>query len=232
MLGPKVRKGKWLAQSLTGGEADAIRAEYEVGRDVAHEIRGRLGLDTEPLGRQLLAEIGTRLTARVANKAHRFAFDALAGAEPNAFALPGGFVFVTRAMLDLCDRDHDELAFILGHEMAHVIKGHAIERVTTSAAISVASLAAPVRGILGAWVRRVGVDFVTSAYSRDRELEADTLGARLAQAAGYDPSAAARLLSRLASPEQPTGNATVGDYFSSHPPAAVRIRNVNCLLRA
>ena len=121
MAGPKVRKAKWIWQSITASEADTIKAEYEVGQDLACEIRNQLELDTEPRAGQLLNKVGSHLAVRVTNKLRIFNFEVIKGSEPNAFALPGGFIFVTKSLLELCDWNQDEIAFILAHEMGHVI---------------------------------------------------------------------------------------------------------------
>jgi predicted Zn-dependent protease len=231
MVGPHVRKAKWIWQSITGSEADAIRVEHEVGQDLVREIRHQLELDPEPQAGQMLNEVGSRLAACVANKLRKFSFETVKGTEPNAFALPGGFIFVTRSLLELCEWKADEVAFILGHEMGHVIRGHAMDRLISSSAIAVGSRATPIRGPLAGWLRRVGVKFLESAYSQDLELEADTLGARLAIAAGCDPHAPAQLLSRLSELSQPANRFSLGNYFSSHPAFELRIHNVNRLLR-
>lgn len=231
MVGPKVRKAKWIWQSIVGSEADAIKVEHDVGRDLAREIRHQLGLDREPQIRQMLNEVGPRLASCVANKSRKFSLEAVKGTEPNAFALPGGFIFVTRSLVELCQWNQDEVAFILAHEMGHVIRGHAMSRIVSNSAIAAASRAAPVRGLLSGWLRRVGVQFLESAYSQDLESEADKLGVRLTAAAGYDPHAAVQLLRRLAKLNSPAGQFDLGSYFSSHPPFNVRIHNINRLLR-
>ena len=231
MVGPRVRKVKWIWQSITASEADAIQAEHKVGQDLAREIRNRLELDTEPRAGQMLNKEGRHLTACVANKLRTFSFEVIKGTEPNAFALPGGFIFVTRSLLELCGWNQDEVAFILGHEMGHVIRGHAMDRIITNSAIAVGAKAAPIRGLLASWLRGVGMKVVESAYSQDLELEADTLGARLAAAAGYDPHAPIQLLSRLSELSQPAKQFSLGNYFSSHPAFDVRIHNVDHLLR-
>jgi len=230
MVGPRIRKAKWIWQSITGSEADAIQVEHEVGRDLACEIRRRLEPDPKPQAAQLLGEVGDRLSACVANKLRTFSFETVKGTEPNAFALPGGSIFVTRSLLELCEWNQDEVAFILGHEMGHVIRGHAIDRIISSSAIAVGSGATPIRGLLAGWLRTVGVKFLESAYSQDLELEADTLGARLAAAAGYNPHAPAQLLCRLFELSQSACQFNLGNYFSSHPAFNLRIQNVNRLL--
>jgi len=230
-VGPKVRKAKWLWQSIAGSEADAIKVEHEVGQDLAREIRRQLELDLEPQARQILNEAGNRLSACVANKSRKFSFETIKGVEPNAFALPGGFIFVTRSLMELCRWNKNEVAFILGHEMGHIIKGHAMARIISNSAIATASRAAPIRGVLAGWLRNVGVQFLESAYSQDLESEADKLGVRLAAAAGYDPNACVRLLLRLAKLSPPIGQFDLGSYFSSHPPFKVRIQNINNFLR-
>ena len=229
-VGPKVRKAKWVWQSITGSEADAIKVEHEVGQDLAREIRRQLELDQEPQAEQMLNEVGRRLAARVANKSRTFSFEIVKGTEPNAFALPGGFIFVTRSLMELCRWNRDEVAFILGHEMGHVIKGHAMSRIISNSAIATASRAAPVRGVLAGWLRRVGVQFLESAYSQDLESEADKLGVRLVAAAGYDSQACVQLLSRLSKLSTSVGEFDLGSYFSSHPPFKTRIENINHLL--
>ena len=230
-VGPKVRKARWMWQSVTGSEADAIKVEYEVGQDLAREIRQQLGRGQEPQTDQMLNEIGNRLADRVANKSRRFSFETVKGSEPNAFALPGGFIFVTQSLVELCRYDKNEIACILGHEMAHVIRGHAMSRIVSNSTIAVASKAAPIRGVLSGWLRKVGVQFLESAYSKDMESEADRLGVRLVATAGYEPSACLQLFSRLAKLKSSPGQFDLGSYFSSHPPFNVRIENIKLQLR-
>ncbi|MHC4726975.1 MAG: M48 family metallopeptidase [Planctomycetota bacterium] len=230
-VGPKVRKVRWFWQSIAGTEAEAIKIEYEVGLDLAREVKSQLEIDRQQQTEKILNEISRRLTACVVNQSRKFNFEAVKGAEPNAFALPGGFIFVTNSLMELCQFNHSEIAFILGHEMGHVIRGHAMNRIISNSAISTASRVAPVRGALSGWLRNVGVKFLISAYSQDMESEADKLGVRLGAAAGYDPQACVRLLSRLAKLSKPVGQFDLGSYFSSHPPFDERIRNINHLLR-
>jgi predicted Zn-dependent protease len=218
-------------QSVTGSEADAIKVEYEVGLDLAREIRQQLGKGQEPQIDQMLNEIGNRLAPCVANKSRRFSFETVKGPEPNAFALPGGFIFVTQSLVELCRYDQDEIACILGHEMAHVIRGHAMNRIVSNSAIAVASRAAPIRGVLSGWLRKVGVQFLESAYSKDLESEADRLGVRLVAAADYEPDACVQLFLRLAKLSSHPSQFDLGSYFSSHPPFNVRIENIKLQLR-
>lgn len=225
-MAPKVRKARWMWASATGSEADTIRLEHGVGADLAHEAKQQLQMDAEPRTRETLDQAGGRLAAHVTNKLRAFHFDAFLCGEPNAFALPGGFIFVSRPILDLCEWNEHEIAFILGHEMGHVLKGHAIERIMTNSAMAAASRAAPVQGLLGAWLRNVGVRFLETAYSRDNELDADRLGVRLALAAGYDGQGAIRLLSRLGRLHQAPAPLALGEYFSTHPTAEIRIQAI------
>lgn len=230
-MGPKVRKARWMWLSATGNEADTIAVEYEVGLDLAREIKSQLGLGQDMQSSRMMNKTGQRLADCVANKHRRFAFEAIQGVEPNAFALPGGFVFVTKSLIDLCQRDRDEMAFILAHEMAHVIRGHAMNRIVSHSAIRIASRATPVRGLFSGWLRRVGVQFLESAYSQDMESEADRLGLRLVDAAGFDAKGGVKLFTRLAQLKSSSGQIDLGSYFSSHPSFEVRIRNLNHLLR-
>ena len=229
-VGPKVRKAKWVWTSVTGTEADTLQLEHEVGLDLAEEARQQLEPDRDAEVGQMLSEIGARLVDRVANKSRSFCFEAFLAQEPNAFALPGGGIFISRPIIELCRRAPDEVAFILAHEMSHVIKGHAIERIVTNSAVSAASRAASVRGVLGPWLQRVGVRFLETAYSRDQELEADRLGMRLVMAAGYDPEGSVRLLKRLAELKSGPDPLNLGEYFSTHPTFDLRIRSVRRLL--
>jgi len=230
-VGPKVRKARWVWESMTGTEADTIRLEHGVGMDLAGEARKQLRPDPDPEMGRTLDEIGCRLVDRVANRHRSFHFEAFLAGEPNAFALPGGFVFVSRPIVELCRWNRDEVAFIVAHEMGHVIKGHAIDRIVTTSAVSIASRTAPVRGVLGPWLQRVGVQFLETAYSRDQELEADRLSVRLVAAAGYDPEAAVRLLVRLAELKAPPDPLHLGAYFSTHPTFDLRIRSIRQLLK-
>ena len=226
MLGPHVRKAGWVWQSMAGNEVDAIRLERDVGRDLACGIRQQLKLDPDPQIAHLLNEVGSRLAGCVTNKLRTFGFETFEGGEPNAFALPGGYIFVSRSLVELCKRNQDEVAFILGHEMSHVIRGHAIDRIITNSAISLGTKFTSVRGPLTGLLNKVGISFLESSYSQELEMEADKLGVRLVAAAGYNPKAPAVLLSRLAKLSLPGVESNFGHYFSSHPSFNLRIQNI------
>jgi Zn-dependent protease with chaperone function len=135
----------------------------------------------------------------------------------NAFALPGGFVFVTEPLLDLCGADRDEIAFFLGHELGHILRGHARDKLTASTFLNAVGSRLPGAGTM---LRQI----LNKGYSRELELEADREGVRLAGAAGFDPQAAIRALNRLA--QISADHAGALEYFSSHPPISERIRQV------
>ena len=230
ITGVQFRKAKWMWQSVAGSEAEAIQAEHGVGRDMATVVLEETPRDLDQTTQALLDEIEGKLTPVVRNRLHRFQMTAVNPDRPTAFALPGGFIFIARSLVQLCDRDRDEVAFVLAHEMAHVIRRHAIDRLLQHKVISALALASPARGALASWIRQVGVQGLARAYSRDQEFEADELGLRLMRAAGFDPGGAIRLLQRLGTLEGTPGPFGMGPYLSTHPPVEDRVRRLRPLV--
>jgi predicted Zn-dependent protease len=226
ITGVQFRKAKWMWQSVAGNEADAIQAEYRVGRDMAAVVLEETPRDQDHTTQALLDEVGAKLTPVVRNRLHRFQMTAVAADQPTAFALPGGFIFVARSLVHLCDRDRHEVAFVLAHEMAHVIRRHAIDRLLQQKVVSAVALAAPVRGAVASWIRQVGIQGLARAYSRDQEFEADELGRLLTRAAGFEPAGAIRLLGRLEALQVAPGPPGFGSYLSTHPPIEERVRRL------
>jgi predicted Zn-dependent protease len=223
LAGGKVRKAKWMWSSLSGDETEAIRAEYGVGRDMAAVVREQSRYDADPALQTMLDDTCDRLARVVRNKLHRFEVGMVTDDQPTAYALPGGFIFVTRSLTELCERDRDELAFVIAHEMAHVIRRHAINRVLRQTAYSAASMLAPGRGAIAPWLRRAGLEWLERAYSRDQEFEADALGGLLTRAAGFDTDGALRLFARFQRLDKAPDAPGLGAYLSTHPPVGDRI---------
>jgi len=203
----------WLA----GTEAEAIQAEYDYGRECARQFAAQFSGKVPSEKQAVVAAVGSRLADAVKDRRREFRFSLVRAGVSNAYALPGGFVFITEPLLDLCAEDRDELAFLLGHEMGHVIRGHARSQLTANTFLH--AVTARLSGA-GPMLRQL----IDKGYSRELELEADAEGARLAAAAGFDARAAARALRRLALVSR--DHAGLAEYFSSHPPLAERVRRL------
>jgi predicted Zn-dependent protease len=223
MAGVQFRKANWIWQSAAGTEADAIQAEQSVGRDMAAVVLEETPRDSDQTSQRLLDEVGVKLTSVVRNRLHRFQMVCVETDRPTAFALPGGFIFIARPLLLLCERDRDEVAFILAHEMAHVIRRHAIDRLLKQQVVSVAARVSPGQGALASWIRHVGFRSLERAYSQDEEYEADELGLLLMRAGGFDPAGAARALQRLARLDRKADPLGLSVYLSTHPPIEERV---------
>lgn len=150
----------------------------------------------------------------------------------NAFALPGGYVYVTRGLLALVD-DEAELAGVIGHEIGHVIARHGAQRQTAALGASVVSavLGAVVGSSAAGQAAGLGGQGLLADYSRDQEYEADALGVRYLAQAGYDPQAEADFLEAMAG-EQALGDrirnrkrdTSTGDWLASHPATPDRVK--------
>ncbi len=226
-MAPAVLKTQWLYQSAVGDATDVIRAEYQMGCQLAASFQGAVRLDGDPAVRQLLDTLERRMVPCMRIPERRFAVRCVLAADTNAFALPGGFVYVSRPLLELCRFDPDEIAFVVGHEMAHVIHRHAADRVF---ALTVTNFAARLVMANSSVMTRIAAKLVAEGYSRSQELEADKYAVLLTRAAQFNPQSGITLLRRLQDlSRQPSG---LAQFFASHPPFAERIENLQRTLAA
>jgi len=218
-LGERARKpfrqARWLWGSVAGDETEALSTEEAFGRECARELAAKFPGPVAPDAQPRLDEIGAFLVPKPAAAVRSFEFRAVADPSPNAFALPGGFVFVTDALLRLCGDDRDALAFVVAHEMGHVRLSHARDRFMADLVLDVVGRRVPAAG-------QVIREMLGKSYSRDQELEADREAVRLLTAAGVQADGAVRALEHLAqhSPDQKG----LGEYLSTHPSLDHRIR--------
>ena len=205
--------------------------ERRIGAEQAAEVARTIGLVDDPRLGTYVQELGRRLAARSPRRDVTYTFAVVDMAEPNAFALPGGEIFVSRGLLVLATSE-DELAGVLGHEIGHVAARHAARRVTRAAPLAVVTaLGAGITGLVsplvGGLLGGIG-DLANSAllapYSRDQEREADRVGQELVAGAGYDPAALSTFLHTLEREEAlHRDQARAWSFFATHPPTPERV---------
>jgi beta-barrel assembly-enhancing protease len=214
--------GSTTLNPLTGEKQRvAMQPEQEIALGVksAPELAAQMGgLSQNAQARALVQRIGAKLAREsvAAKSPYRFAFYVLADKRTiNAFALPGGPVFINEALLGLL-KGEAEVAAVLGHEIGHVIALHSSERLAKEQLTS---------GLIGAAVVGTG-DYSTAQigqlvggminmrYGREDELESDALGIRVMAEAGYDPRAMIRVMEVLA---KASGGSRQPEFFSTHP---------------
>jgi predicted Zn-dependent protease len=193
--------------------------EIALGYKSAPEMAAQLGgLSQNEKARALVREVGERLVARslAAKSPYKFSFHVLADPRTvNAFALPGGPIFITEGLLRLL-KTEAELAGVLGHEIGHVIARHSSERLAKQQ-LTQGLLSALVIGSGDYTTAQIGQmvgGMINMSYGREDELESDALGIRIMSEVGYDPRALIRVMEVLA---QASGGSRQPEFFSTHP---------------
>ena len=226
---------------LAGGCATMSPSEERrLGQEAAEEVEQTVGLVRDPKLVGYVRQVGGRLAQAAQRPDITWRFNVADDPEANAFALPGGWVYVTRGLLALLNSE-DELAGVLGHEMAHVLERHAARRVSAATPFAVifgvpAAILGTVSPTLGGIVSgtgRAASSVALASYSRDQEREADQRGVVLIARAGYDPTALAAFLRTLEREEALAGqNPDRARFLSSHPATPERVASVEAAARA
>lgn len=205
--------------------------EIALGLQSAPEmIRDSGGLSRDVNGRAMVERVGARLIASTAAKgtSYQFKFHLLADSETvNAFALPGGQIFITEALFRRL-KSEDQLAGVLGHEMGHVVGRHSNEQMANSKlwsglAQGLGVLLSDGHNNSGAQIANMVAQWRVMKFSRDDESESDALGVRFMMQAGYNPEALIGVMEILA---QVSGGGNSSDFMSSHPNPANRMERI------
>ena len=193
--------------------------EVAIGLKAAPQMAAQMGgLSQNPKARELVQRVGARLVREsfAGKSAYKFSFHVLADRRTvNAFALPGGPIFITEGLLGRL-RTEGELAGVLGHEIGHVIARHASERLAKQQ-LTQSLISAVVVGsgdYTSAQIAQLAGSMINMKYGRDDELESDALGVRIAFEAGYDPRAMAGVMEILA---KASSGSQQPEFASTHP---------------
>jgi predicted Zn-dependent protease len=195
----------------------SIDKEIAWGKQLADEVARESRIDDDPILSEYVNRVGQNL-ARNSDAKVPFTFRVIDGDEVNAFAFPGGFVFVYTGLMKAASEE-DEFAAALAHEIAHVAARHMTCQATK------AQIARAIGAIPGGWgglAVRQAIPMTFLSFSRHDESEADYLGVQYMYAAGYDPTGAVSIFEKLESMRK-TEPGAVARIFSTHPMDSQRI---------
>ena len=180
--------------------------EVQTGRESDAEIRKQMGVYDDPELQRYVSSVGMKLVTQAHRPGLPWTFTVVDEPAVNAFALPGGFIYITRGILPFL-RNEAELAGVIGHEIGHVDARHSAEAYSKQ---------------LGA-----GLQVLFLKYGREAELEADGLGVSYESSAGWDPKGVPDMLNTLARLDEAGGSRRgVPNWALTHPPASDRVTRV------
>ena len=210
--------------------------EISLGQKYNLEILEEMTAYPDPVLEEMVQRVGKKLASHSHRPGLSYHFTIIDSTQVNAFALPGGYIYITRGMLAYLNSEA-ELAAVLGHEIGHVTARHSVRQQSTSAVTGIlGAVLAASTGIQGAdSLTNMAGTAIVRGYGREHELEADRLGAEYLARSGYDPEAMLQVVSILknqetfetavAKKEGRQANVYHG-LFSTHPDNDARFREV------
>ena len=208
--------------------------EIAIGRDADLQVRQEMGVYNDPELQRYISDIGQRMAKISERPALPWQFAVVDQPAVNAFAIPGGFIYITRGILPFLDNEA-ELAGVIGHEIGHVTARHSVQQYTrqiggtlglTALGIFVPA-ARPFGDVAGA-----GLGVLFLKYGRDDERQSDSLGARYASTIGYDPAGVPAFLSTIGRLDEAAGDRKgVPNFLSTHPDPLSRVEEIQPLVQ-
>jgi predicted Zn-dependent protease len=210
-----------------------VEQEKKLGEEEAKKVDQQMGLLNDDALNTYVDAVGQRLAKESPRQDVAYQFHVVDMNEPNAFALPGGYVYVTRGLLALLNTE-DELAGVVGHEIGHVAARHTVQRVSrqgpfaliTNLVSGVTGFFVPIVGDIVGGVGNLAQSLVFSPYSRSQESQADEVGQDMAAKAGWNPTGLATFLDTLGREEALLSDGPrKPSFFDSHPATPDRVKH-------
>lgn len=203
--------------------------EVAIGQNIAKKIAAEYEISAGPDDIERVGKIGEKVAGVCDRKGIRYYFYVINKKdEKNAFSLPGGYVYIFKELFDLLD--DDELAFVLAHEVAHIVSRHSIKKLQAAMGYNLLLIASA--GITSDPEFTGGVStalaFIFTAYSREDEFNADEQAVRYCELAGFNPQSGIAVMEKL----YKEGKKSIQpfSYFRTHPYTAQRITHIKEVL--
>jgi predicted Zn-dependent protease len=211
-----------------------IQDDVRLGQQAAAEVERQMPILNDAEATRYIQQVGQRLVNAIPQQfqqpAFNYRFQIVNARDINAFALPGGPMYVNRGMIEAA-RSEGEMAGVMAHEIAHIALRHGTSQATKQrnplnqiGTIGLILGGAILGGEQGAQLGALGAQAWMTSYSRDYEEKADILGAQIMANAGYDPRDLANMFRTI---EQQSGGARGPEFLSSHPNPANRYETIN-----
>jgi predicted Zn-dependent protease len=209
--------------------------EKAIGQDAAAQVEREVPMVNEAIVSDYVTRLGTDLATKSDDRGRDWRFRVVDSEVMNAFALPGGFVYVNRGLIEHAG-SKSELAGVLGHEIGHVLLRHSAERIEKAEKTNLGvSVVCGLTNICSSSAARVAINVGGAAlfarFSRRDELEADSAAVGILIRAGYDPQGIATMYAKLLETREQRPDLVAG-WFASHPLEEDRIAAVMRVIRS
>lgn len=226
-----------IGQAVIGNEEQGLslgqmllQGESATGSAIANSYKAQSTMVSNPTQLEYVRGIGNKLAELMGRDEFEYEFNIIQDPTPNAFALPGGKIFFHTGMLELMDSEA-ELAGVMGHEVAHAVLSHGYKKLGESAIASTGtSIISGLAGEKASIAANVGSALLDKQFSRDKEKQADVLGLRVLDAAGYSADGLYNVMAKLAQLEG-EGN-LAKSLLSSHPASETRMKYLEELIQS
>ena len=225
-----------IGQAATGNEEQGLslgqmllQGESATGTAIANSYKAQASMVSDSTQLEYIRGIGNKLADLMGRDEFEYEFNIIEDPSPNAFALPGGKIFFHTGMLQLMDSEA-ELAGVMAHEVAHAVLSHGYTKLGESAIANTGtSLLSGLAGEKTGIVANVGSALLDKQFSRDKEKQADVLGLRVLDAAGYSADGLYNVMAKLAQLE---GKGNIAkSLLSSHPASEKRMEYLENLIQ-
>lgn len=206
--------------------------EISLGMETDVEIRQQYGVYDDPSLNEYVTRVGMSMAPHTHRPHLEYHFAVLDTPVVNAFAVPGGYIYVTRGILAMMNSEA-ELAVVLGHELGHVNARHSISKLSQLMLVQLglavgSALSETVAKIAG--VASIGIQLLFLKFSRDDEREADRLGVQYSRRGGYHPGEMIDFFSTLQKLGDLSGGHSLPGFLSTHPLTSERIQNTAAMI--
>ncbi len=223
-----------VAATIVLGACDVSQdQEVQIGQETAREVAAQIPVVSDPYISSYINEIGDTIASRTSRSDLDWHFFVVNSHQVNAFALPGGFIYVNRGLIESAGT-FDQFAGVLGHEIGHVIQRHSVKQMQNQQKLgAVASIACTLTSLCESELGQAAIDIggtaVIARYSRADEFQADSEAVANVLRVGIDPEGIPSLFDVLMQ-QRRTEPSIVDGWFSTHPLEESRIENARALI--